>query len=182
MNAIKMPTQTTITPLEHFFAPVIHPITGKSITNYKKLVKDPATRELWTTVFWKERGNLAQGDHKKGTKGTNSLFFLDHKEIKRIPADRTVTYANIVVDYRQQKADPNRIRITSGGKLINYLGELTTRTADLKTSKILRNSIISTINAENMCVEIIFFYLCTLLDRLEYIRILFSAFSEHIIK
>ena len=29
-----MPTHTTTTPLHHFCAPVIHPITGESITNY----------------------------------------------------------------------------------------------------------------------------------------------------
>jgi hypothetical protein len=31
------------------------------------------------------------------------------------------------------------VRITSGGNLIDYPGELTTRTADLTTSKILWN-------------------------------------------
>ena len=87
------------------------------------------------------------------TKATNSLFVLDHKEIKRIPLDRTVTYANIVVDYRPQKAYSNRLIIRAGGNIINYPGELTTRTADLTTSKILWNSFISTINAKHMCIE-----------------------------
>ena len=45
-----------------------------------------------------------------------------------------------------------------------------TRTADLTTSKILWNSIISTINAKYMCVDIKQFYLCTLLDKLEYMH------------
>ena len=49
MNAITMLTQNTITPLEHLCAPVIHPITDKSITNYNKLAKDPATRKVWKT-------------------------------------------------------------------------------------------------------------------------------------
>ena len=61
-----------------------------------------------------------------------------------IPNDRAVTYANIVVDYRPQKDDPNRVRITAGGNLIIYPGELTTRTADITTSKILWNSVLST--------------------------------------
>jgi hypothetical protein len=72
---------------------------------------------------------------------------MSHKEIKKIPQDRTVTYARIVVDYRPQKDDPNRVRITVGGNLINYPGELTTRTANLTTAKILWNSIISTPSA-----------------------------------
>ena len=66
----------------------------------------------------------------------DSLIVLNHDEIRNIPTDRTVTYANIVVDYRPYKEDPNRVRITAGENLINYPGELTTRTADLTTSKI----------------------------------------------
>ena len=90
----------------------------------------------------KELGRLAQGYGE--TEGTNTVFFMTHEEIKRIPKDRTVTYTRIVVDYRPQKDDPNRVRITVGGNLIEYPGELTTRTADLITSKILWNRVLST--------------------------------------
>ena len=86
----------------------------------------------------KELGRLAQGFGS--TEGTDTIRFMTINEIKEIPRDKTVTYARIVVDYRPQKADPNRVRITVGGNLINYPGELTTRTADLVTSKILWNS------------------------------------------
>ena len=86
----------------------------------------------------------------------DSLIVLNHKEIRNIPTDRTVTYANIVVDYRPQKEDPNRVRITAGGNLINYPRELTTRTADLTTPKILWNSVLSTENRKYMCIDIIF--------------------------
>ena len=81
----------------------------------------------------KELGQLAQwyGD----TEGTDTIRFLTHEEIYNIPPDRTVTYARIVVDYRAQKSDPNRVRITAGGNLIDYPFELTTRTADLPPQK-----------------------------------------------
>ena len=46
------------------------------------------------------------------------MRFLDLEIIKNIPKDRVVTYAGIVVDYRLQKADPNRVRISAGGNLI----------------------------------------------------------------
>ena len=95
----------------------------------------------------KEFGNMAQGDKKTGTKGTNSIFVLTHGEIANIPRDRVVTYARLVVDYRPQKEDPNRVRMTAGGNLLNYPGELTTRTADVSTAKILWNSTISTDDA-----------------------------------
>ena len=122
MNAIKMPTKTTTTLLEHFCVPVIHLITGEFITDYEKLEKTPATREVWTTEFGKEQGNLEQGYRKTGTKGANSLFVLYHREIKWTLANCTVTYANIVVDYFPKREDPNRVRIIVGGNLINLPG------------------------------------------------------------
>ena len=120
--------------------------------------------------------------HQNINSRENSLFVLDHNKIKQIPADPTVTYSKIIVEYRPQKTEPNRVRITAGGNLIKYPGELTKRTADLTTSKILCNSIIITINAKHMCVDIKKFYLCALLDRLEYMCIPLSAFLEHTIQ
>ena len=90
----------------------------------------------------KELGRLTQGFGD--TEGTDIICFLSREEIKCIPVDRTITYARIVVDYRQQKEDPNRVRITAGGVLIDYPYELTTRTADLTTTKLMWNSVICT--------------------------------------
>ena len=90
----------------------------------------------------KELGRLAQGWGCK--EGTDMVFFMTLEEITQIPSDRTVTYTGIVVDYRPQKDDPNRIHITVGGNLIDYPGERTTQPADLTTAKILWNSTIST--------------------------------------
>ena len=121
--------------------------------------KDPATKEVLNTAFRKECVKLAQGDNKIETKGKNSLFVLGHNKIKQIPSDRTVRYANIVVYYHPQNIDPNRVRITAGGNLINYPGKIMTRTEDLTTANILWKSIISTINAKLFCDEIKDFYL-----------------------
>ena len=55
--------------IEHFCAGVIHPTTGETITQYRKLARDPAMREVWSTAFGKEFGQMAQGDNKTGTKG-----------------------------------------------------------------------------------------------------------------
>ena len=67
----------------------------------------------------------------------------------------------MVVDYRPHKPDPNRVRITAWGNLIKYPGELTMRTADLTSSKILWNSVLST---QDMCMDIKNFSLGTQLD------------------
>eukprot|EP00957_Ditylum_brightwellii_P039758 3010096-Ditylum_brightwellii.AAC.1 len=69
---------------------------------------------------------------------------MDKQQIKTIPDNRTVTYARIVVDHCPQKKDPNRVQITIGGNLINYPGDVATSTADLITTKLLRNSVLST--------------------------------------
>ncbi len=82
-----------------------------------------------------ELGRLVQG--YKDTKSTNTIKFMTLEEIKHIPKDQVVIYARIVPDYRPQKKDPNHVRITAGGNLINYPFELTTRTTDLMTSKIM---------------------------------------------
>jgi hypothetical protein len=52
-----------------------------------------------------------------------------------------------VINHLPQKEDPNRVRINVGGNLIDYLFELTARTADKVSSKILWNSVISTKDA-----------------------------------
>jgi hypothetical protein len=168
--------------LDHLCAPVVHPVTGETITKYPKLAKDPVTRDLWTTAFGKEFGNLAQGDLKTNTPGTDSIFILEPHEIPNIPKARTVAYALVVVDCRPQKEDPNRVHITAGRNLIAYPGELTTRTADLTSSKILWNSVLSTSRAKYMCLDIIIFYLGRPLDRYEYMRLPITLFPEHVIK
>ena len=37
-----------------YFAADIHPISGETITKYKKLAADPATQAVWTTALGKE--------------------------------------------------------------------------------------------------------------------------------
>ena len=113
-----------------------------------------------------EPGRLSNG--YKDTKGTQTINYMTHEEIKCIPGYRTVTYARIVVDFRPQKKDPNRVRITVGGNLIDYPYELTTRTAYLTTSKLMWNSVISTPGAKYVCADVKNFYLVTPLDRFKY--------------
>ena len=68
-----------------------------------------------------------------------------------------------------------------GGNLTNYLHKLTTRTVDLRTSKIIWNSVLSTEDARFMGIDIQNFYLSTPLDRYEYMRIPITLFPQHII-
>ena len=101
------------------------------------------------------------------------MRFLDLEGIKNIPRDRVITYARIVVDYRAQKKDPNRVRITAGGNLLKgmYEGELTTHTSDLTTSKIMWNYVISTPRARFVTGNASNCYLATPLEKFQYLRI-----------
>ncbi len=82
---------------------MVHPVTGETISSYKKLMHDPATAKVWQTA-------LAQGDNKTGQKGTNAMFVMTHDKIARtIAANKRFTYGNPVVDYRPQKEFPHCI-------------------------------------------------------------------------
>ena len=147
-----LPPPAHPTNFEHYAMPMVHPVTGETISSYKKLMKDPVTAETWQTAFGKDFGGICQGDNKTGTVGTDPMFVMTPQDVANMPADRLATYANIIVDFRPQKEDPYRIQICVGGNLINHPGELTTRTADITTSKLHWNSVLSTQKAKYMCL------------------------------
>jgi hypothetical protein len=91
-------------------------------------------------------------------------------------------YVRICANYRPEKADPNRIRITLGGNLVNYQGDVGTRTADMLTVKLLLNSVILTPNAKFMSLDISNFYLMAPMTRYEYVRMKLDDFPEKIIE
>jgi hypothetical protein len=67
-----------------------------------------------------------------------------------------------------------------GGNLIEYPYELTTRTADLTTSKVMWNSVISTPGSRYICADVKHFYLETPLDRYEYMKMPLAVFPQHV--
>jgi hypothetical protein len=147
--------QVLPTMFKHFASPMVHPVTGETISSYKKLMNNPAMAEIWQTAFGKDFSGMAQGDNKTGQKGTNTMFVMTHDEIKHATAaENFFTYMNPVVDYRAQIADPYRIRIIAGGISINYESNASVRMADLDTAKIHWNSVLSTPLARYMCLNI----------------------------
>jgi hypothetical protein len=64
---------------------------------------------------------------------------------------------------------------------IDYPGETSTKNAELTTSKCLWNSIVSTYLAMYMCTDVKKFYLNTLLDRPEYMRLALNSIPQEII-
>ncbi len=73
------------------------------------------------------------------------MFIMNQaKIIKAYTEKQKFTYSKILVDFWPQKEDPHQIRITAGGNLIQYKGNVLTQTAELTSSKLLWNSVIST--------------------------------------
>jgi hypothetical protein len=62
--------------------------------------------------------------------------------------------------------------------LINYPGELTTRTANLTTSKLMWNSVLGTKGAKYMWLDIKNFYLTAPLNWFEYMKMPLSLFPS----
>jgi hypothetical protein len=116
------------------------------------------------------------------TKGTNTILFLLHADMCTIPSNRTVTYARIVINYCPQKEDPNQVHIPVGGNFIDYPFELTTRTANMVSSKFLWNSDTSTKDARIAGTNVKNMYLETLLDQFEYMKIPIALLPEDIIE
>jgi hypothetical protein len=150
---------------------VLHPTTGKPMT-YRELLRDP-----WELSAANEFGRLAQGVGGH-IKGTNTITFIPHDQV---PPGRIPTYPRFVCEHRPQKTEVNRTRLTLGGNLIQYPGDVSTKTAELETIKILLNSVISTDDAEFISIDIKNFYLNTPLSRSEYVRIPLSQIPEEII-
>jgi hypothetical protein len=163
-------------PTGLFAGAIVDPETGKQL-EYRDLIKNAKYEKTWIQAFIKELDQLAQG--KCGVKGTNTIFFI-HKS--KVPKGRKVTYGRIVVDYRPHKADPNRARLTVGGDRIEYPYDVSTPTADLITSKLLFNSVISTEGSRFLTADIKNFYLNTPMERFEYMRLRYDILPKEIIE
>jgi hypothetical protein len=65
---------------------MVHPITGKTISSYNKLMNNPAMAETWQTAFGKDFGGMLQGDNKMGQQGMNAMFVITHDKVHHVLA------------------------------------------------------------------------------------------------
>ena len=97
---------------------------------------------------------MAQGVGNRVKRG-NTLFFIHHSAV---PAGKLVTYGQVVVSIRPNKAETHRLRITVGCDKLSYDRPIATQCASLIKTKILLNSVVSTILTLFLCVDIQDFY------------------------
>eukprot|EP00957_Ditylum_brightwellii_P205938 15346074-Ditylum_brightwellii.AAC.1 len=96
------------TPFNMFTGAVVDEETGKAM-EYRNLINSEKYRAVWSKAMVKELDQLAQGKCRQ--KGMDTIKFIKKHEV---PGGRKATYARIVVDYRPQKTDPNRVHLTVG--------------------------------------------------------------------
>jgi hypothetical protein len=73
--------------------------------------------------------------------------------------------------YQPEKANPHHICWTVGGGHIYYAADVSTKATDLTTAKILLNSVISTLDAKFLGIDINDFYLGSTMTQYEYMCI-----------
>jgi hypothetical protein len=111
---------------------VINQDTGDSL-EYCQLIQDKTKTPVWNKAAANEFGRLAQGVGGR-IEGSNTIFFLPRQPI---PKGKIVTYGRFLVDIRPNKTETHRVLLTVEGNLIQYPGDVSTRSADLTTSKCL---------------------------------------------
>ena len=83
---------------------------------------------------------------------------------------------------RPQKAETHRTRLTVGGNLINFPGDVTSPTAYIITANLIFNECIINKNAKFMCADISSFYLNNPMASYEYIKLPLDIIPEEIIQ
>ena len=138
-NACKLPkTMTQHDYLTNMANAIIDDDTGKEL-NYHQISKNTKHQKIWKQSFANKLGRLSQGTGGQ-IEVTNTMFFIAHDQM---PRDRLkdVSYGSIIVDYRFQKEEPHRTRLTVGGNLIDQAGDVSTPTEDTTTSRLMINII-----------------------------------------
>jgi hypothetical protein len=127
---------------------VICPETGKSLKH----------QELITKLRCKIKWMRSTANEINRLYNTNAIRFIRRSNI---PKGRKVTYGSFVVDIKDHKEKKERTRLTVGGNQIEYPDDKSKRTTGLTTAKNIINSVISTLGAKFLVIDINFFNLNT---------------------
>jgi hypothetical protein len=106
---------------KHMANSVINEETGASL-EYRHLINDASTFTIWNEAAENEFGILAQGVGNR-INGSNTILFIPRQAV---PKGNVFTYGRFVVDVRPNKSEIHRVRLTVGGNLIQYQGDVST--------------------------------------------------------
>ena len=170
-------------PLQTFaeMANAVLDVETGELLEYRALLRSRKHGPDWSHSSANEFGRLAQGIGGRIKNPTNTIVFINKEDV---PPERfkDTTYGKFVCVVRPQKAEPKRTRLTIGGNRINYPGEVGTPTADMLLVKIMLNSVVSTMNAKFMSIDISNFYLNTPLPRYEYLKLKLTDIPAEVVE
>ncbi len=152
-----------------------------SLLEFRHLIANPKTREIWTHSYGNELGRLAQRMPGRA-KETDTIFFIPRHMVPK-ERMRDVMYGLITCLIRPEKIDEsNRTMLVTGGNRVHYPYDAGTPTADLLTVKLLINSVISTPGARFFTMDINNFYLNTPMVRYENMHLKLADMPEDVIE
>jgi hypothetical protein len=129
------------------------------LLEHRQLCKDPPYKKVWGRSYSNELGCLCQGistGDKAGGKqvaSTSTFHLVVYADIPHHKR-KEIIYTKVVSKVREGKDDENCTRITVGGNLICYPGNVCTNTALLELIKLMLNSVISRKGARFACIDI----------------------------
>ena len=85
--------------------------------------------------------------------------------------DQAISYASMVCDYFPLKQEAHCCQLVVGGNKLPYASDSVAPAANLIESKILSNSIVSTMGAKFMTIDISNFFLSSRMQHPEYMKI-----------
>ena len=160
--------QKDVTTKHHAYA-VTDPLTGATL-EYRDLIKGP-DRALWEQGWCNEFQRLGPN----GTRTIKAIAF------QHIPKGRAIGNIRIVAALKPLKTEMHRIRFTIAHHHHDFTGATSTPTVDMPTVKCHINSTISTPDAKYATMDISDFYLNTVMNRPEYMRIPLKIIPQQII-
>jgi hypothetical protein len=98
---------------------VINGDTGASL-KYLHLIQDETAFPVWNKAAANDCGRLAQGVGGR-IESSTTIFFIPRNTV---PKGKVITYGRFVVDICPKKSETHRVRLTVGGNLIQYPGDV----------------------------------------------------------
>ena len=100
----------------------------------------------------------------------------------KFPKEKRVTYGKIVCEIKPEEEEKERTRLTVGGNLLDFTGNLSAPTESVTTEKCDFNSVVSTPGARCLLADIKIFYLNNILPDTEFMRIPLKIIPQEIIE
>ena len=164
---------------DHFVSAVLDP-ERREIKEFWHLIKDPRVAD----IRWQAVGNkwgLHSSKLKSGIKGTNEVVAIKKDDV-HIDHWKDMTYTGICTEYREQNEEKHWLWTTIGNNRINYPSNISIRTEQLTTIKLLLNSVVSTLGASFMTSDIKQVYLNTPLKPQKLTKVHISILPYEIIE